>query len=97
MSQVAMVAAYATQQGEHPGRSAWDLGIEAFKGALKQSGILRNAIDGLVTQMSQDGSGQMDSTRFGQMVGLNPQCSSSIPHSSRSTRLSENSIWRMRR
>ena len=64
MSKVALVAAYATRQGSHPGRTAWDLGVEAFKGALDQSGIARDAIDGLVTQMSQDGSGQMEPPRL---------------------------------
>lgn len=73
-----MVAAYATQQGQHPGRTAWDLGVEAFKGALKQSGIARERIDGLVTQMSQDGSGQMEPTRFGQIIGLNPKASGAL-------------------
>lgn len=80
MSKVALVAAYATRQGLHPGKTAWDLGVEAFKGALDQSGIARDAIDGLVTQMSQDGSGQMEPTRFGQIIGLNPRCSGSLKY-----------------
>jgi len=75
---VAMVAAYATQQGEHPGKTAWDLGLEAFKGALRESGIKREQIDGLLTESTQDGSGQMEPTRFGQMVGLNPKASGSL-------------------
>ncbi|MDE2333557.1 MAG: thiolase family protein [Rhodospirillales bacterium] len=75
---VAMVAAYATQQGEHPDKTAWDLGLEAFRGALQQSGIKRDRIDGLLTETTQDGSGQMEPTRFGQMVGLNPRASGSL-------------------
>jgi acetyl-CoA acetyltransferase len=75
---VAMVAAYATMQGEHPGRSAWDLGLEAYKGALAESGIDRSRIDGLLTQTTQDGTGQMEPTRFGQMIGLNPKVSGSL-------------------
>ncbi|GAA4329342.1 thiolase family protein [Pigmentiphaga soli] len=78
MRQVALVAAHATRQGLHPGKTAWELGVEAFKGALRQAGIARDAIDGLVTQAAQDGSGLMDSTRFGQMVGLNPRTSGSL-------------------
>jgi acetyl-CoA acetyltransferase len=75
---VAMVAAYATKQGLHPGRSAWELGVEAFKGTLDESGIEKDRIDGLFTQMTQDGSGQMEPTRFGQMVGLNPRASGAL-------------------
>ena len=77
---VSLVAAYATRQGEHPGRSAWDLGVEAYKGALRDSGIDRARIDGLLTQTMQDGSGQMDATRFGQIVGLNPAVSGSLQY-----------------
>ena len=77
---VAMVAAYATQQGSHPGKTAWDLGVEAFKGALDQSDIQRDRIDGLVTQMGQDGTGQMEPTRFGQIIGLNPRASGSLKY-----------------
>lgn len=77
---VSMVAAYGTQQGQHPGRTAWDLGVEAFKGALKQSGIKREQIDGLVTQMTQDSTGQMEPTRFGQMIGLNPKASGALTY-----------------
>jgi acetyl-CoA acetyltransferase len=79
-SKTAIVAAYATVQGEHPGKNAWDLGVEAFKGALAQSGIERDQIDGLVTQISMDGSNQMEPTRFGQIVGLNPRASGSLKY-----------------
>lgn len=75
---VALVAAHATQQGRFPGRTAWDLGVEAFKGALRSSGIARSRIDGLVTQMSQDGSGQLEPTRFGQMLGLDCAASGAL-------------------
>lgn len=75
---VALVAAYATKQGKFPDKTAWDLGVEAFKGALAASGIERHRIDGLLTQMSQDGSGQMEPTRFGQIVGLNPVTSGAL-------------------
>jgi len=75
---VAMVAASATVQGKHPGKTAWDLGVEAYKAALSEGGIDRGRIDGLLTEMTQDGSGQMEPTRFGQMVGLNPRVSGSL-------------------
>lgn len=76
--QVAMVAAYATQQGSEPTKSAWAQGADAFRGALRESGIGRDAVDGLVTMMSQDGSKQMESARFGQIVGVNPRASASL-------------------
>jgi len=77
---VAIVAAYATKQGLHPDKTAWDLGVEAFIGALKESGIPRDRIDGLVTQMGQDGSLQMEPTRFGQMIGINPRSSGTLKY-----------------
>jgi len=76
---VAMVAAYATIQGEHPGSTAWDLGVQAYKGALAQ-GVRREDIDGLVTMMSQDGSGQMEPSRFGQIIGMNPKASGALQY-----------------
>jgi acetyl-CoA acetyltransferase len=79
-SRVSMVAAYATRQGEHPGRSAWDLGVEAYSGALRESGIDRGRIDGLLTQTLQDRSGVMDATRFGQIIGINPAASGSLQY-----------------
>ncbi|MGI4809255.1 MAG: thiolase family protein [Janthinobacterium lividum] len=75
---VALVAASATRQGKHPRSTAWDLGVEAYKLALAESGIDRSRIDGLLTEMTQDGAGAMEPTRFGQMVGLNPRASGSL-------------------
>ncbi len=75
---VAMVAAYATQQGQFPDKTAWDLGLDAYKGALRESGIDRRRIDGLLTETTQDGSGQMGPTRFGQIIGINPKVSGSL-------------------
>lgn len=77
---VALVAAYATQQGKHPGKSAWDLGISSFKGALAESAVRRDDIDGLLTQVSQDGSGQMEPARFASMLGMRPRVSSALTY-----------------
>ena len=79
---VAMVAAYATSQGQFPEKSAWDQGLEAYKGALRESGIDRNCIDGLITETTQDGSGAMGATRFGQIIGINPRVSGSLQYGS---------------
>ena len=75
---VALVGAHATRQGLFPEKSAWDLGVEAFKGALASAGIERDRIGGLLTQM--DRSGAMEPTRFGQMVGLNPIASGALDY-----------------
>lgn len=73
---VAIIAAHATMQGRHPDKSAWDLGVEAYAGALQQGGIDPRRIDGLLTQTAN--GGQMEPTRFGQMVGLDPKVSGAL-------------------
>jgi acetyl-CoA acetyltransferase len=76
----AIAGVSATKQGLHPDRSAWELGIEAFQLALADAGLRKEEVDGLITQQMQDGSGQMESTRFGQMIGLNPKVSGSLDY-----------------
>ena len=78
LDDVFVVGVGATRQGRHPGRSAWDLGAEAFTDALADAGLEKQDIDGLITQETQDGSGQMELSRFGQIVGLNPMSSGSL-------------------
>lgn len=73
-----VVGVGATVQGKHAGRSAWDLGIEAFKASVADAGIEKGELDGLITQETQDGSEQMELSRFGQIVGLNPRASGSL-------------------
>lgn len=73
-----VVGVGATAQGKHPTRTAWDLGVEAFRSALIDAAIDKGDVDGLVTQETQDGSGQMELTRFGQIVGLNVRASGSL-------------------
>lgn len=75
-NKVAIVAAHATIQGKHAGRSAWDLGVEAYRGALQSSAVAASRIDGLITQTAN--AGQMDAARFGQMVGLDPKVTGSL-------------------
>jgi len=78
LDDVFVVGVGATRQGRHPGRSAWDLGAEAFASALSDCGLQKDEIDGLVTQETQDGTGQMELSRFGQIIGLNPRVSGSL-------------------
>lgn len=75
---VALVGAHATAQGRFPERTAWDLGVEAFKGALASAGLARDDVQGLLTQL--DRSGAMEPARFGQMVGLNPLVSGALDY-----------------
>lgn len=77
-NKVAVVAAHATMQGKHPGRSAWDLGVKAYRGALEGSGISPGRIDGLITQTAN--AGQMDPARFGQIVGLDPSVTGALTY-----------------
>lgn len=78
LDDVFIVGVGATAQGRHPRRSAWDLGVEAFVAALSDARLTTESVDGLVTQQTQDGSGQMEVSRFGQLVGLNPAASGSL-------------------
>jgi acetyl-CoA acetyltransferase len=78
--QVSIVAAYATRQGVFKDATGWSLGVDALRGALSESGIARDSIDGLLTQLMQDGSGQMAPSRFGQMIGLNPMVSGALQY-----------------
>lgn len=73
-----VVGVGTTVQGKHPGRTAWDLGVEAFRDALADAALDKGQVDGLITQETQDGSGQMELTRFGQIVGLNVRASGSL-------------------
>ena len=81
-NEVAIVAAYATQQGTFPTETGWSLGAQAYKGILRESNIDRQQIDGLLTQLTQDGSGQMAPARFGQMIGINPRVSGALVYGS---------------
>ncbi|MDE3205457.1 MAG: thiolase family protein [Acidobacteriota bacterium] len=70
----------ATAQGKHPGVSSWELGVAAFDTAVTDAGLDKGMLDGLVTQEMQDGSGGMELTRFGQIIGLNPRASGSLQY-----------------
>lgn len=78
LDNVFVVGVGSTDQGQHPGRSAWDLGTEAFVSALADAGLAKADINGLVTEETQDGTGQMELSRLGQILGVNPAASGSL-------------------
>jgi acetyl-CoA acetyltransferase len=74
----AVVAVGNTVQGQVPGISADELGVEALRITLEQSGIDKSAIDGLVTCKSYGGFG-ID-TEIGRLAGLNPAYSATLDY-----------------
>lgn len=74
----AIVAVGNTIQGQVPGISADELGVEALRITLNQAGIDKSAIDGLLTCKSYGGFG-ID-TEIGRLAGLNPAYSATLDY-----------------
>ncbi|MCU1483029.1 MAG: hypothetical protein JWQ19_3815 [Subtercola sp.] len=74
----AVVAVGNTLQGELPGMSADEIGVEALRVTLQQSGIQKSQIDGLITCKSYGGFG-ID-TEIGRLAGLNPAYSATLDY-----------------
>ncbi len=69
----------ATAQGKLEGRTALDLGIEAFKRALDDAGLRKEEVDGLLTMPGTTSpEGSLHYLRFGEAVGLNPRYTGSL-------------------
>ena len=77
LSDVAIVGIGSTEQGELPGRSSEEIAAEAFDLAIRDAGLAKSEIDGLVT-CSRNGTG-LD-TAIGQLVGLNPRYSATLDY-----------------
>jgi acetyl-CoA acetyltransferase len=77
---VAVAGLGTTAQGEHPGRSAESLGIEALKLALDDAGIDKSRIDGLITCKTTQGQGA--DTSYGPLLGIDPAFSASLDYGS---------------
>lgn len=76
---VAIVGVGTTRQGAHPGRSAYQLGVEAFKAALADAGIDdKRRIHGLLASRQLSG---IDPVKFSQYVGLNPGVTGDLDYS----------------
>jgi acetyl-CoA acetyltransferase len=74
----AIVAVGNTIQGQVPGISADELGVEALRVTLATAGIGKSAIDGLITCKSYGGFG-ID-TEIGRLAGLNPAYSATLDY-----------------
>lgn len=78
---VAIVGVGTTRQGEHPGRSAEEIGIDALKLALADAGISKNQIDGLITCKTYVQGCGID-TNYAQLLGIDPPFSSALDYGS---------------
>jgi acetyl-CoA acetyltransferase len=76
--QTAIVGVGSTKQGELPGWDADEIGIDALRLALDDSGLSKSDIDGLITCKSHGGYG-ID-TRIGRLAGLNPRYSATLDY-----------------
>lgn len=76
--QVAVVGVGTTAQGELPGKSADEIAVDAFRLALADAGISKDAVDGLITCRSYGGFG-ID-TEIGRLAGLNPRYSATLDY-----------------
>jgi acetyl-CoA acetyltransferase len=76
--QSAIVGVGSTPQGELPGQSADEIGIDAFRLALQDCGLQTSDIDGLITCKSFGGYG-ID-TEIGRLAGLNPRYSATLDY-----------------
>src|ERR1700712_5698227 len=75
---VSIVGVGTTQQGELPGRSAIEIAAEAFELAVKDAGITKSDVDGLITFRSALGAGT--DTEVGKLIGLNPEYSATLDY-----------------
>ena len=77
---VAILGVGATRAGLHPGVSAEELAMQAFRAALDDSGIDKNRIE-CVTAGTLAGSG-IDPERFSARIGLNPKITNALVYCS---------------
>ncbi|HWE68151.1 MAG TPA: thiolase family protein [Acidimicrobiales bacterium] len=75
---MAIVGVGHTVQGEHPGKSAEQLNVEAIEVALADSGISKSDVDGLITCKSVQGDGT--DVAVGAQLGLNPRFAQSLDY-----------------
>ena len=77
---VAIVGVGTTKQGIHPGKTSYQLVVEALKDALEDAGITdKNRIDGLLGARQFDGSG-VDAVILSRYLGLNPRVTGSLDY-----------------
>jgi acetyl-CoA acetyltransferase len=76
--EVAVIGVGSTEQGELPGRSADEIAVDALRLALRDCGLEKGDLDGLITCKSFGGSG-ID-TDIGRMAGINPRYSATLDY-----------------
>jgi acetyl-CoA acetyltransferase len=77
-SRAAIVGVGVTRQGEHPGRSAEEIGVEAIGLALADAGIDKTRIDGLITCKTSEGFGV--DVAYGPLLGIDPAYAVSLDY-----------------
>ncbi len=76
---VAIVGVGTTMQAPHPGRSAYQLSVDAFKAAMQDAGIDdKRRIDGVLTSRQLSG---IDPATFSRYVGMNPRVTGDLDYS----------------
>jgi acetyl-CoA acetyltransferase len=68
-----------TQQGEHPGRSANEIAVEAVELALADAGLTKDDVDGLITCRNLRTRDGIDE-QIGLLMGLNPSFSATLDY-----------------
>ena len=76
--QVAIVGVGATRQGKIPDKNGNEIAVDAFKLALADAGLKREAIDGFITCKSYGGLGV--DTQIAPLLGLNPRYSATLDY-----------------
>jgi len=76
--ELAVIGVGSTEQGELPGRSADEIAVDALRLALRDCGLEKGDLDGLITCKSFGGSG-ID-TDIGRMAGINPRYSATLDY-----------------
>jgi acetyl-CoA acetyltransferase len=77
---VAIVGVGATVQGAHPGKSSYQLGVEALKRAMADAGLNdKSKIDGVIGAQQYDQSG-IDAVVLSRYLGLNPKVTAALDY-----------------
>lgn len=76
--QTAIVGVGTTRQGEHPGKTAQEIGIEAFDLALADAGIDKSRIDGIITCKTDQGIG--NDISYAPLLGIDPAYSATLDY-----------------
>lgn len=75
----AIVAVGVTEQGELPGRTADEVAVEAVELALREAGLDKSQVDGLITCRSNMNTRGVD-TGVGALLGISPRYSATLDY-----------------